>query len=132
MFPSTRRGVLSLDALAKIVKKHAATAANTRPSLQHKRVTPHVLRHTAAMQLREARVDLSIIALWLGHESIETTQIYLDADLASREAAVSSPDLCVKAEAAPCDLSARLPWRPPWARGETGPGSGGCPRARWS
>ena len=44
----------------------------------------------------------------------------------------SSPDLCVKAEAAPCDLSARLPWRPPWARGETGPGSGGCPRARWS
>ena len=89
VFPSTRRGVLSLDALAKIVKKHAATAANTRPSLQHKRVTPHVLRHTAAMQLREARVDLSIIALWLGHESIETTQIYLDADLASREAAVS-------------------------------------------
>ena len=81
--------MLSLDALAKIVKKHAATAANTRPSLQHKRVTPHVLRHTAAMQLREARVDLSTIALWLGHESIETTQIYLDADLASREEAVS-------------------------------------------
>ena len=89
VFPSTRRGVLSLDALGKIVKKHAATAANTCPSLHDKRVTPHVLRHTAAMQLREARVDLSTIALWLGHESIETTQIYLDADLASREAALS-------------------------------------------
>ncbi len=89
VFPSTRRGVLSLDALAKMVKKHAATAAKTCPSLHRKRVTPHVLRHTAAMQLREARVDLSTIALWLGHESIATTQIYLDADLASREAAVS-------------------------------------------
>ena len=89
VFPSTRRGVLSLDALGKIVKKHAATASNTCPSLHCKRVTPHVLRHTAAMQLREARVDLSIIALWLGHESIETTQIYLDADLTSREAALS-------------------------------------------
>lgn len=89
VFPSTRRGVLSLDALAKIVKKHAATAAKTCLSLHHKRVTPHVLRHTAAMQLREAHVDLSVIALWLGHESIETTQIYLNADLASREAAVS-------------------------------------------
>ena len=89
VFPSTRRGVLSLDALAKIVKKHAATAAKTCLSLHHTRVTPHVLRHTSAMQLREAGVDLSVIALWLGHQSIETTQIYLDADLASREAAVS-------------------------------------------
>lgn len=89
VFPSTRRGVLSLDALAKIVKKHTATATTTCPSFHNKRVTPHVLRHTAAMQLREAGVDLSVIALWLGHQSIETTQIYLDADLASREAAVS-------------------------------------------
>jgi site-specific recombinase XerD len=89
IFPSYRRGTLSLDALEKIVKKHAATAAKTCPSLHHKRVTPHVLRHTAAMQLRHAGVDLSVIALWLGHESIETTQIYLDADLASREAALS-------------------------------------------
>lgn len=89
VFPSYRRGALSLDALEKIVKKYAATAAGTCPSLFRKRVTPHVLRHTAAMQLRQAGVDLSVIALWLGHESIETTQIYLDADLASREAAVS-------------------------------------------
>ena len=67
VFPSSRRGVLSLDALEKIVRKHAATAAETCPSLHHKRVTPHVLRHTSAMQLREAGVDLSVIALWLGH-----------------------------------------------------------------
>jgi site-specific recombinase XerD len=89
VFPSYRRSALSLDALEKIVKKSAATAASTCPSLLHKRVTPHVLRHTAAMQLRQAGIDLSVIALWLGHESIETTQVYLDADLASREAAVS-------------------------------------------
>lgn len=89
VFPSYRRGALSLDALERIVKKHAVTAAVTCPSLLKKRVTPHVLRHTAAMQLRQAGVDLSVIALWLGHESIETTQIYLSADLESREAAVS-------------------------------------------
>lgn len=89
VFPSCRRGALSLDALEKIVTKYAATAAEACPSLLYKRVTPHVLRHTAAMQLRQAGVDLSVIALWLGHESIETTQIYLVADLASREAAVS-------------------------------------------
>lgn len=89
VFPSYRRGPLSLDALEKLVKKHAATAAQVCHSLHSKRVTPHVLRHTAAMQLRHAGVDLSVIALWLGHESIETTQIYLDADLESREAAVS-------------------------------------------
>lgn len=89
VFPSYRRGPLSLDALEKLVKKHVATATQTCPSLLNKRVTPHVLRHTAAMQLRHAGVDLSVIALWLGHESIETTQIYLDADLESREAAVS-------------------------------------------
>jgi site-specific recombinase XerD len=89
VFPSYRRSALSLDALEKIVNKHATTAAKTCPSLLRKRVTPHVLRHTAAMQLRHAGVDLTVIALWLGHESIETTQIYLAADLASREAAVS-------------------------------------------
>jgi site-specific recombinase XerD len=89
VFPSIRKGVLSLDALGKIVNKYALAAAETCPSLFHKRVTPHVLRHTAAMQLRQAGVDLSVIALWLGHESIDTTQIYLEADLASREAAVS-------------------------------------------
>jgi integrase len=89
VFPSSRNAALSLDALEKIVAKHAAKAAATCPSLGEKRVTPHVLRHTAAMQLRQAGVDLSVIALWLGHESLDTTQIYLQADLASREAALS-------------------------------------------
>lgn len=89
VFPSSRHRALSLDALEKIVARHTATATATCPSLREKRVTPHVLRHTAAMQLRQAGVDLSVIALWLGHESLETTQIYLHADLASREAALS-------------------------------------------
>jgi integrase/recombinase XerD len=55
------------------------------PSLVKKRVTPHVLRHTAAMELLQAGVDRSMIALWLGHESVETTQIYLNANLALKE-----------------------------------------------
>lgn len=89
VFLSSRGGVLSLDALEKIVTKHAIAAAQTCATIREKRVTPHVLRHTAAMQLRQAGVDISVIALWLGHESIETTQIYLHADLATREEALS-------------------------------------------
>jgi site-specific recombinase XerD len=60
-------------------------AGTTCPSLKSKRVSPHVLRHTTAMDLLQEGVDQSVIALWLGHESIETTQIYLDADLALKE-----------------------------------------------
>jgi integrase/recombinase XerD len=89
VFPSCRGDILSLDGLEKIVTRHAASAARICPSLGEKRVTPHVLRHTAAMQLRHARVDLSTIALWLGHESIETTQIYQHAELAGKEEALS-------------------------------------------
>jgi site-specific recombinase XerD len=57
--------------------------------LARKRVTPHVLRHTTAVQLLEAGVDRAVIALWLGHEQVETTQIYLDADLAMKERALA-------------------------------------------
>lgn len=89
VFPSSRGEPLSTDALEKIVKKHVAVASTTCPSICEKRVSPHTLRHTAAMELRQAGGDLSVIALWLGHESIETTQMYLHADLASREDAVS-------------------------------------------
>ena len=60
-------------------------ARQTCPSLRTKRVTPHVLRHTMAMQMLQAGVDRAIIALWLGHESVETTQIYLDANLTLKE-----------------------------------------------
>jgi len=85
LFPNARGGRLSADGVAYILAKHVAVACQTCPSLKRKRVTPHVLRHTAAMELLEAGVDTSVIALWLGHESIETTQIYLTASLALKE-----------------------------------------------
>ncbi|MBS0343912.1 MAG: site-specific integrase [Proteobacteria bacterium] len=85
LFPNARGGRLSSHGVHYILTKHAAAASKDCPSLQHKRVTPHVLRHTAAMELLLAGVELSLIALWLGHESIETTQIYLDANLALKE-----------------------------------------------
>ena len=80
-----RGGRLSADAVQDLLAKHVAVAAQGRPSLRKKRVTPHVLRHAAAMELLQSGVDRSIIALWLWHESIETTQIYIDADLALKE-----------------------------------------------
>lgn len=88
LFPTRRGGVFSRDAVERIVKKYAAIAATKCPSLISKNVSPHVLRHTTAVQLLEAGVDRSVIALWLGHESFETTQIYLDADLAIKERAL--------------------------------------------
>ena len=68
-----------------MVARHVAKARKTCPTLGKKRVSPHVLRHAAAMELLQAGVDRAVIALWLGHESVETTQIYLDADLALKE-----------------------------------------------
>ena len=64
-------------------------AARQCPSLARKHVTPHVLRHSTAVALLEAGVDRAVIALWLGHESVETTQIYLDADLTMKERALA-------------------------------------------
>jgi len=88
LFPNAQGGRLSSDAVQCLVYKYAAAAARTCPTLKAKRVTPHVLRHSAAMELLQAGVDRSVIALWLGHESVETTQIYLDADLALKEQAL--------------------------------------------
>lgn len=85
LFPSLSGGRLSADAVQDLVNKHVAAARLKCPSLVKKRVTPHVLRHTAAMELLQAGVDRSMIALWLGHESVETTQIYLNANLAMKE-----------------------------------------------
>lgn len=85
LFPSASGGPLSADSLEDLLDKHAAVASRTCPSLCKKRVTPHVLRHTAAMELLQADVDRAVIALWLGHESVETTQIYLDANLTLKE-----------------------------------------------
>ena len=72
-----------------LITKHVAAAAHRCPSLATKQVTPHVLRHTCAMNLRQADVDVSVIALWLGHEGIETTSIYLNADLRIKEQALA-------------------------------------------
>jgi site-specific recombinase XerD len=89
VFPSARGGRLSADAAQHALAKHVNVAQRTCPSLQGKRVTPHVLRHTAAMELLQAGVDRSVIALWLGHESVDTTQVYLDANLALKEKALA-------------------------------------------
>jgi integrase/recombinase XerD len=88
VFTSARGTRLSTDGVQYLLAKHLATARQCCPSLQKKTVSPHVLRHTAAMELLQAGVDRSIIALWLGHESVETTQIYLDANLAIKQEAL--------------------------------------------
>jgi integrase/recombinase XerD len=87
-FPSSRGGPMSRDAVERLVSRYQQTAERNCPSLERKQVTPHVLRHTAAMQLLQHGVDRSVIALWLGHESVETTQMYLHADLRLKEAAL--------------------------------------------
>jgi site-specific recombinase XerD len=81
VFPSTRGEPLSRDAVERLVDKHVATAQKSSPSLKGRNITPHTLRYSAAMDLLHAGVDRSVIALWLGHESMETTQIYLHADI---------------------------------------------------
>lgn len=88
LFPNAQGSRLSSDAVQYLVSKYAAAAERACPTLKGKRVTPHLLRHSAAMELLQAGVDRSVIALWLGHESVETTQIYLDADLALKEQAL--------------------------------------------
>jgi len=88
LFPSSRGGRLSADALQRLVARHAATARRTCPTLRDKAVTPHTLRHATAMALLRRGVDLSVIALWLGHESTETTQLYLHADLRLKKQAL--------------------------------------------
>ncbi|WP_084150701.1 site-specific integrase [Azohydromonas australica] len=85
LFPNAQGGRLSAHGVHYMLSKHVATASKSCPSLNEKRVTPHVLRHTTAMDLLQAGVDRAVIALWLGHESVETTQIYLDANLALKE-----------------------------------------------
>lgn len=89
LFPTRVGRRLSRDALEHRIAKHAATAEISCPTLRGKKITAHVLRHTAAMRLLHAGVDTSVIALWLGHEQVETTQIYLHADLAIKERALA-------------------------------------------
>jgi len=89
LLPNTRGTRLSRDAVDRRLAKHTSTATLRCPSLRAKNVTPHVLRHTAAMRLLHAGVDSAVIALWLGHENVQTTQIYLHADLAIKEKALA-------------------------------------------
>ncbi len=89
MFPNVHGGRLSADSVQALLAKYVRIAKEGCPSLASKRVSPHVLRHSAAMELLQAGGDCSVIALWLGHEAIETTQTYLHAHLALKEAALA-------------------------------------------
>lgn len=94
IFPNADGGHLSGDAVARRVRKYAALASEQQPTLKSKHVTPHSLRHTTAMRLLHSGVDRSVIALWLGHESMETTEVYLHADMTLKEQALArgTPD----------------------------------------
>jgi site-specific recombinase XerD len=89
LFTTNRRTRLSRDALERLVRKHTLAASRSCPSLIGKRVSPHVLRHSTAMELLHHGVDQSVIALWLGHEAVETTQVYIHADLRLKEKALA-------------------------------------------
>ena len=89
LFPNGHGGRLSSDAVQYLLAKYVVIAQAQCPTLKQKRVTPHVLRHSSAMELLQAGVDTSVIALWLGHESVKTTQVYLHAHLALKEAALA-------------------------------------------
>jgi site-specific recombinase XerD len=89
LFPTSTGTPLSRDAVEHRLAKYTDAATAACPSLRSKRISPHVLRHTAAMRLLQAGVDTSVIALWLGHERVDTTQIYLHADLALKERAIA-------------------------------------------
>src|SRR6478609_727310 len=87
---ATRHGTaLSRDAVAHLVTRHAAAAARADPALTEKTITPHTLRHTTAMTLLHSGVDITVIAMWLGHESTDATQIYLHADMSIKERALA-------------------------------------------
>jgi len=87
-FPNTRGRPLSRDGVAHLLQRATDKAVMGCPSLRTKKITPHVLRHATALHLLQAGVDLAVIALWLGHESIETTHGYLEIDLAHKEQAL--------------------------------------------
>lgn len=89
LFPSNRGTRLSADGIRYLLEKYVAVARALCPTLAKKRVSPHTLRHTTAVSLLESGVDQTVIALWLGHESVETTQVYLHASLQLKERALA-------------------------------------------
>ncbi|GAA4370773.1 tyrosine-type recombinase/integrase [Paeniglutamicibacter cryotolerans] len=88
LFPTRAGRHLSRDAIEHRIKLHTRVATGSCPSLADKHVSAHVLRHTAAMRLLHAGIDTSVIALWLGHKQVDTTQIYITADLKVKEDAI--------------------------------------------
>jgi site-specific recombinase XerD len=88
LFPTRTGQPLSRDAVEHRIATYARATEGSCPSLASKKITAHTLRHTAAMQLLHAGVDTSVIALWLGHEKVDTTQIYLHADLEIKQRAL--------------------------------------------
>ncbi len=106
VFPTTRGQALGHDGLEYLLNKHVAVARRHCPSLIQKRITPHSLRHSLAMNLLHHGVGTSVIALWLGHESVETTAIYLQADMQLKEEALAKTTTTPQARASryrPCD-----------------------------
>jgi len=89
LFPTRRGTPLGRDGLQRRLTAYTAIAARACPSLHGKQISPHVLRHSAAMRLLAAGIDTTVIALWLGHENVATTQIYIHADLALKEKALA-------------------------------------------
>ena len=107
LFPTRRGTAMTRDALEQRLTTHVTTAAPTCPSLHDKKITPHTMRHTAAMRLLAAGIDSSVIALWLGHENPATTQMYLHADLALKEKALArtAPQHTEPGRYQPCDAT---------------------------
>lgn len=89
LFPNRRGRPMSRSGVEKRLRKAARAAADRCPTLRGKRLSPHTFRHTTAMHLLQAGVDITVIALWLGHESTETTHQYVEANLAMKERALS-------------------------------------------
>jgi site-specific recombinase XerD len=89
VFPTMRGDRLSRDAVEHLVRKYTLSASKSCRSLQAKRVSPHTLRHSTAMDLLHNGIDRTVIALWLGHESVETTQVYIHADMRLKERALA-------------------------------------------
>jgi site-specific recombinase XerD len=89
LFPTRTGRRLSPDAIERRVAIHAATASRRCPSLQTKKLHPHVMRHSCAMSLLQARVDVAVIALWLGHADMRSTDTYVHADLSIKERALA-------------------------------------------
>jgi len=95
LFPTCRGSSLSSDAVQWLLKKYTHIAKQGSPTLARRHVTPHILRHTRAMNLLTSGVDLTVIALWLGHESIQTTQIYIHVHIDEKIAPIDALDIAI-------------------------------------